>query len=57
MCRNVRTAADFLGLPPNQVVELGTRVRCSAVPPAPTVGVGDGVAIQGESYTCKKDRV
>lgn len=26
MCRNARTAADFFGLPPNQVVELGTRV-------------------------------
>jgi KUP system potassium uptake protein len=24
--RNARTAADFFGLPPNQVVELGTRV-------------------------------
>ncbi len=26
LCRNARTAADFFGLPPNQVVELGTRV-------------------------------
>jgi KUP system potassium uptake protein len=26
MCRNARTAADFFSLPPNQVVELGTRV-------------------------------
>lgn len=26
MCRNARTAADFFCLPPNQVVELGTRV-------------------------------
>lgn len=26
MCRNACTAADFFGLPPNQVVELRTRV-------------------------------
>ena len=26
MYRNARTAADFFRLPPNQVVELGTRV-------------------------------
>ncbi len=26
LCRNARTAADFFRLPPNQVVELGTRV-------------------------------
>jgi KUP system potassium uptake protein len=26
LCRNAGTAADFFGLPPNQVVELGTRV-------------------------------